>query len=347
MYSVDKSGFKKILLNFYKQIQDSEQLYKKGDIHLDYEQINNILYIGMGGSAIAGDLLHDVLFDQLSVPLSVIRGYSSPHYCNKNTLVIASSYSGNTEETLSALKEASKTEAQIVTITSGGELKKLSEKNGWSHISIPEGYPPRQALGYLFFPLYHLLGNLNLIKEYNPNLKKLAAFAKEAAQRNDYPKYDGRVFSKDLARTIHNHIPLFYSTAPYLCTVSRRWQNQMQENGKSIAFSNVLPELNHNEIVGWEQDTPALENFIVVFLENEKPHPRIKKRIKLSQKIIKKHGVKVVDIYSAGDTVLEKVFSLIICGDWVSYYLALDYKKDPLEIKNIDYLKKEMASSAK
>lgn len=343
MYSVDKAGINKILLSFYKQIEESEGLYKSADITLNKERIQNILYLGMGGSAIAGDLMKDIFFDELTIPMTVVRGYSAPAYCSKSTLVIVSSYSGNTEETLSAAEKVAPSGAQILAVTSGGKLAEMAAKYKWSLITIPQGLPPRQALGYLFFPLYHVLGNLELFKKYSSRLTSLSRFVSDLAKRNVYPQAKGHVLSYRLARIIRNKVPVIYSTAPYLQTVSRRWQNQMQENGKSIAFSNVLPEMNHNEIVGWEQDTKAISEFVVIFLENENPHPRIKKRIELSKKIIKKRGVKVIEVYSSGKTILEKVFSLIVLGDWVSYYLALGYKKDPNEIKNIDYLKKEMA----
>ncbi len=342
MYSVDKSGVKSLILNFYKQIDEAWSLYQKANITLDTSRIRNILYLGMGGSAIAGDLLYDVLFDELKVPLDVTRGYFAPAYCDEQTLVIVSSYSGNTEETLSAVQYAAKKNPQILAITSGGKLAEMAAENKWQTISIPQGFPPRQALGYLFFPLYHALGRLNLLHNYQEDLHDLTGYIKNESKRYEYPKGANHKLPLNLAHTIQNRVPLFYSTAPYLRTVARRWKNQMQENAKSLAFSNVLPELNHNEIVGWEQKGEIVKDFVVVFLENEQPHPRIKKRIELTQQIIKERGVQVVDIYSSGETTMEKVFSLILLGDWVSYYLALSYKKDPIKIANIDFLKREL-----
>jgi glucose/mannose-6-phosphate isomerase len=343
MFSTDKSGYKALLLNFYKQIEESARIFEEAKINLKADSIHNILYLGMGGSAVAGNLLYDILFDQLKVPLDVVRSYFAPSYCTEDTLVIASSYSGNTEETLSSLEKAAETGAQIIVITSGGKIEEIAPKNGWGLISIPKGFPPRQALGYLFFPLYHLFGRFGLINDYQSDLNELIKFVQDAAKRNDYPNINGRVLSKELAQMIYNKVPILYSTAPYLKSVSIRWQNQIQENAKSLAFSNVLPELNHNEILGWEQGLEALKNFIVIFLENEQPHPRIKKRIELTKNIIKERGIEVVDIYSAGGTIMEKVFSVIILGDWVSYYLAMAYKKDPVKIDNIDFLKTRLA----
>ncbi len=343
MYSLDKAGYKNILLKFYEQISASKDIYNQADIHLKHHNINNVLYLGMGGSAIVGDLLYDVLFDQLKIPMDMVRSYFVPHYCNEQTLVIASSYSGDTEETLSAVEMAHEKGAQIVVISSGGQLQSLAEKNQWHRILIPEGLAPRLAIGYLFFPLYHLLGTHDLIRNYEDNLTELIRFTRKTALHNDYLQFDGHVLSKELAQTIHGRIPIVYSSTPYLKTIAYRWQNQIQEMGKSLAFANVLPEINHNEIVGWEQNIETLNQFIVIFLENENPHPRIKRRIELSKDIIRKRGVEVVDIYSSGETVMEKVFSIVILGDWVSYYLALSYKKDPHEITNINFVKSEMA----
>jgi glucose/mannose-6-phosphate isomerase len=343
MYSSDKSGFKEILTNFYKQISTSSNILKLAKIKIDGKKVKRVLYFGMGGSAIAGNLLYDILFDSCKVPIDVVRGYNSPAYCDEETLVIISSYSGNTEETISAAKEAIKGKPQIVAITSGGKIKELAEKHKWSLISIPSGLPPRQALGYIFFPLYLLLGKTGLVAKSQENLNQLASFAAEVACRNDSTCSDGHILSEELAKMVKGKIPMIYSAAPYFQTVSRRWQNQFHENSKSMAFSNVLPEMNHNEIVGWEQDTNVAKDLIVIFLEDEMVHPRVKVRIDLTKKIVKQKGVKIVDIYTQGKTLLEKIFYLIILGDWTTYYLALHYKKDPIQIKNIDYLKNELA----
>lgn len=343
MYSVDKTGYKQVLLDFHKQINAASDIYKKGTINLDISRIKNILYFGMGGSGIVGELLNDVLFDELKVPVRIVRSYLSPASCSEDTLILVSSYSGNTEETLAALDAAKDSGAQILAITSGGKLADLAKANKWSLITVPGDLMPRQALGYLFFPLYHLLGVHDLLINYEKDLSKFIQFVADLNTKNDYLNADGHVLSMELAKTIHGKIPVLYSTAPYLNTISKRWQNQIQENGKSLAFANVLPEMNHNEIVGWELDIKGIHELIVIFLENEIPHPRIAKRIKLSKKIIKDRGIKVVDIYSSGNTVMEKVFSLLVLGDWMSYYLALTYKKDPATIKNIDFLKEEMS----
>jgi glucose/mannose-6-phosphate isomerase len=260
--------------------------------------------------------------------------------------VITSSYSGNTEETLSAVNSVIKTGAQVIAITSGGEMAKNAQKNNWHLLELPTGFPPRQALGLIFFSLYKVLGQIKLVESYSEDLSGLKEFIYHEIEKHDITKHDGHVLAQELAKEIHNKIPVIYSSAPHLSVVSKRWQNQLHENSKSLAFCNVLPEMNHNEIVGWEMDPKISRSLIAVFLENLSVDPRIKERIELSKAIIKKQDIQVVDIYSSGNSVLEKVFSLIILGDWVSYYLALLNEKDPIDITTIDFLKQELAKTA-
>ncbi|KAA3618488.1 MAG: bifunctional phosphoglucose/phosphomannose isomerase [Calditrichaeota bacterium] len=345
MFSHDKSGFKDLLLDFNKQIDQAEKIAKSAQINIKSSEIHNILYFGMGGSAISGDLLNDILIKDLNVPLKVVRGYISPKFCSKNTLVIVSSYSGNTEETVSAAKMASDSGAQFLAVTSGGIIADLAKQNNWNILNLPTGYPPRQALGFTFFSLYHVLGQTGLAENYEPDLNNLKRFVRDEIIKHDTLKHDGHVLAQELAKTIHHKIPVIYSSSPFLKTVSKRWQNQLHENSKSLAFSNVIPEMNHNEIVGWEMESDLKKSVIAVFLENETVHPRIKERIELSKTIIKESGAEVVDVYASGDSILEKAFSLIVLGDWVSYYLAMFNKKDPHTIKNIDYLKNELAKT--
>ncbi len=346
MFSMDKTGFKKLLLNFHEQVDAAPKLVDAAKLQIDAARIRQVVYIGMGGSAITGDLLNDALFAQLKVPVSVVRGYTTPGYCSENTLVVACSYSGNTEETLSALQSVAGSGAQFICVTSGGKITKLARKNNWGLITLPDGYPPRMALGFMFFTLYHALGRADLFSGYQSDLSQLSRFLKEEIHKHDLDAHNGHILAMELAKTIQHSIPVIYSSAPFLATVSLRWQNQMHENAKSLAFRNVLPEMNHNEIVGWEMDSDVRSALVAIFLENETPHPRIKQRIELSKKLIKSGGNKVVDIYSHGTDTLEKIFSLIILGDWVSYYLAAFYKKDPIAIENINYLKEELAKTA-
>ena len=342
MYSFDKDNFKAFLKAFPGQIEKSQSLVDNAKLEINRESVQNIVYLGMGGSAIAGDIISDIYFDELTVPLNVIRSYEVPGYCNKNTLVIASSYSGNTEEAINAVKIAHQKGAQILAIASGGQLNGLAKKNNWSFISVPDGFPPRQAFGYSLFPIILSLIKMGIIKEENIDIAHMVQMVSSIVLRNDEESAEAKVLSKDLAIRIRNKIPIVYSLSPFLKGVTTRWKNQFQENSKSMAFNNVIPEMNHNEIVGWEMETDLLNNLIVIFLENHEIHPRVNERIRLTKNIIMDKGIDVVEIYSEGESRLEQAISLVATGDWVSYYLALLYEKNPISILNIDYLKSEL-----
>jgi len=342
MYSVDKENFKQYLLSFPKQIVESKKIFNKCNIKLKTDSITNIIYLGMGGSAIAGDIISDVLFDQLSIPIQVVRGYHVPASCTDSSLVVASSYSGNTEETLHAVEEANNKGAQVLAITSGGKLHKLAKKNKWIVLSLPEGYPPRQAFGYLFF-----LALQTILKSAGETIsadefRQMTHMVESIIHNNDDETAEGKIFAKDLAIRLKNKIPIIYSSAPYLTSVATRWKNQFQENSKSMAFSNVIPEMNHNEIVGWEMNHRTLDDYIVVFLEKQNENPKINARIQLTKNIIRDRGTGIVEVYTEGQSPIENAVSLIIISDWISYYLALLYERDPASIVNIDYLKGEL-----
>jgi len=346
MYSTDKGNFKRFLNRFSDQILESKTIFKKSAININSKKVDKILYLGMGGSAIAGDVLNDVLFNYLTIPMHVVRGYEVPGYCDNRCLVIASSYSGDTEETINAVQKASKTSGQIIAVTSGGKLLDLAQKNGWGVIKIPQGFPPRQAFGYLFFPVLLMLNKFSKKTVTERKINDIYRFIKMLIQRHDEESAEGKILCRELAVKLRYKIPIIYSSEPYFKAVATRWRTQFQENSKSMAFCNVIPEMNHNEIVGWEMANKILTNFVVIFLENDSHPTRIKTRIQLTKNIIRDKGIEVVEIYSHGETLLENVISLICIGDWVSYYLALLYEKNPAAIINIDYLKSELKKMA-
>jgi glucose/mannose-6-phosphate isomerase len=347
MYTSDKTNYKSYLKKFPDQISESQKLVDGKLNNIKFGKIQNIVYLGMGGSAISGDLICDVFVDLLKVPMQVIRGYEPPIFCNDKSLVIAVSYSGNTEEVLSAVKKAHSVKSQIIVVTSGGSLLKLAKKNGWSFIDVPEGFPPRQAFGYLFFTILYIV-NAFLIKPVKSrDIDNVIQLVNSLIVRNDDEISRGKILAKDLAMKIHGKIPIIYSCSPYTNTLSTRWRTQFHENSKSLAFSNNIPEMNHNEIVGWEMNHRIINSLIVIFLENHTCAKRIKKRIQLTKKILRDRGAEVIEIYSEGKGIIQNMISLVCLGDWVTYYLALLYKKDPASVLNIDYFKTQLKSELK
>ncbi len=342
MYSVDKTNFISFLQQFPNQIIESKKLVENSEMKIDSEKIENIIYLGMGGSAIAGDVIRESLFDDLTLPLNVYRGYDVPEYCNENSLIIVCSFSGNTEETLNSIGKAHKRGAQIVAVTSGGKLGDLAKKNNWTLVEVPGGLPPRQAFGYLFFSVLRVLSFLGYCTVQEKEINNIIKISNGIVRQNSEKTATGRILSKELARQVQNNIPIIYSTAPYFGAVAMRWKTQFQENSKSMAFYNVIPEMNHNEIVGWEMEHKMMNQFIVIFLQSKNINPRIAARISLTKNIIRDRGAKIAEIFAEGITPLEQAISFVLMGDWITYYLALFYNRNPLSILNIDYLKNEL-----
>lgn len=313
------------------------KLYKK-----HYE---NIICAGLGGSAIGADIARAYLADQVRIPIFVNRDYTLPLFAGKRTLLVVSSYSGNTEETKSAYKDALKRGSDIVVITSGGELKKLAYRNGNTVILIPHGFPPRTALGYSFFTMLSLFLKIGIMSDRSVDIKRAVSMMENLRDEKIGPKIKtDRNQAKRIALKLAGRLPVIYSASCHIDAVATRWRGQLAENAKTLSSTNVFPEMNHNEIMGWgnPRKLPAMAS--VVILRDIGDHPRVARRMDITRKILGSEGVNVIEVHSEGKTLLERMFSLIYIGDFVSFYLAILNKTDPTPIDRIDYLKKELAS---
>lgn len=343
MYDYDRSNFIAFLKDFPGQIASSLNLMRNFSVDYQASDISSIVFTGMGGSAISADLLLGFCDSELRVPAVVNRDYSIPGFVNSDTLFIAVSYSGNTEETLSALEKAKEKSAKIIGISSGGKLEDVCSENGYSHIKISEGLPPRQALGNLFFPLLKLFEKLELITLSKEDLAETEQVLQDLSDRFDPMKSQKNNLANHIAQSIYHAIPVIYTGVPALYPVSVRWRNQFNENSKALAFSNVFPELNHNEIVGWEGTAEVNQNFRVIFLRAPGENARVKQRIRITKDILRSKRILFGEIFAEGNSRLARMFSLIYTGDWASYYLAMLNEKDPIKIESIDFLKQKMS----
>lgn len=307
-----------------------------------YKKIDKILVSGMGGSGIGGEILKSVVEKELKIPLAINKDYHIPEFINSRTLVFSVSYSGNTEETLSAYREAEKKRAKIVAITTGGKLSKLAKRDRVPIISIPSGLPPRASLGYLFFSLLITLERLGLIKNKKKECQETLRLLKDLRNKYSLSSKVSANRAKKIALKLHKNLSLIY-TSPILSPAGLRWKGELSENSKVLAFSNTFPELNHNEIVGWKCLPGILKRCYLIILRDKYDSPRIKKRIEITSKIIRGKAKGLDFLYSKGESLLARLFSLIYLGDWVSYYLAILNKIDPTPVEVIDYLKRELA----
>ena len=318
---------KKIILGFPKQFKIGSQSAKKTSVTGNF---NKLLICGMGGSALPGDILRMLAKDfKVNFPVYIHRTYNLPYWVNKKCLIVCISYSGNTEETLSAFKEACRRNFQVTAVTSGGRLAKLCRNNKVPLAKVPLGYPPRMALGFQFSALMQILVNCQMIKD---NLKTILSLERRLKPEQLEKK------GKNLASKIKDKIPLIYSSYSQK-ELSRIWKIKLNESSKVLAFSNYFPELNHNEITGFEN--PQGKSHVII-LRDPANHPRNKKRMRLTATILKKKKIPVDFVDIQGKDILYKIFSNLLLADWVSYYLALEYGINPIPVKLQEEFKKKL-----
>ena len=344
---IDLAGMLGRVMSMPKHFREASERVKSAPIKLQFERIRNILIAGMGGSAIGGELVKSLTYHQLPVPLAVCRSYSLPKFVDQHTLVIVSSYSGNTEETLSTFQQALQRGAQIVCVTSGGQIGALAEKHGLIKFSLPAGFPPRSALVHLMVPILKTLHACGFIADPAPDINEAITLLEKLGQRYHPNHAAPENFAKFLAQALAERVPLIYAAEIYEA-VAWRWKEQFCENAEILSWHNVFPELNHNELVGWGQRRELDQKFQVIYLNDAQAttaeiHPRVQARMNLTQGLIEQSSAPVIRIAALGESLLARFFSLIFLGDLASVYLAVLGGVDPTPVAKIDYLKNEMA----
>ena len=341
IHEIDKSNMFQVLLDFPKQVIEALEIGEKAPA---MSQTTDFLILGMGGSAIGGDLLSTFFANTPGlkhIRININRDYEIPGYINSNTAVIASSYSGGTEETITALKYAAEKTGNILCITSGGTLEATADANGYKKAIIPGGLMPRCALGYSFFTLLKILlksvaidnqTKENINKGIKETLELLSKKSKLYSLANDEnPAYK-------IAETLKNTIPVVYSSNK-LNTVNMRWRAQFQENAKNLSFGNVLPEMNHNEINSWTNPKHLTKEFSVLMLKHSGENKKTALRMKAVEKLLKQEAKNVLTVETNAEDYLAAMFDLIYVADWTSYFLAILNNEDPTPIPLITKLK--------
>ncbi len=320
--ATDNSNMLKVLEDFPRQCKEALELPKGMSVS---GKIDKIVVSGMGGSAICGDLLKNYLHNpnNSNIPVFVVRDYKMPGFVDKNTLVFAVSYSGNTEETISAFEDAKKKNANIITITSGGTLINKSQKV----IKIPNRLQPRAALGYLFFPVLGVLVNSNIVDVKTEEIKEMLNILKKTD--------DFKAVGEGIAKKIESRTPIIYASES-LSAVAYRWKTQFNENSKVAAFYHTFSEMNHNEIVGYQ--SMYRNDFVAILIRDAQDNERIKKRMDITKDILT-NNVDIEEIFTKGNYLLSRMFSGIYYGDFASYYHALANRIDPTPVEIIEKLK--------
>lgn len=323
-----------LIERFPAQLAEAIEIGENATI-LPYDQEINLVYVaGLGGSGIGGSFVAELIREECKIPYLVGKGYSVPAYLNENSLAIISSYSGNTEETLAALNSIEKTGAKVVVVTSGGKLLTIAQDKGYDHIVVPNGWhSPRACLGFSLVQQLFIMNKLGFIGDKFK--KELKASIDLISFNLDSIKSEAKVIAKKMLGTI----PVVYTT-DRMESAAVRLRQQINENAKMLCWHHVIPEMNHNELVGWKEQDKRVS---VLFLRNKDDFSRNAVRIDISKKIISNLCDTVIEVYSKGQSLIEKNMYFIHLGDWISWYLS-DFKAiDSIEIDVINYLKGELA----
>lgn len=324
---------KTLVEQFPSQLTRAIEIGRSAKLSVQKNPVKNVLITGLGGSGIGGTIISELAFPECRVPVTVSKGYFVPAFVDASTLVIVSSYSGNTEETLACMQQAHEKGAMICCITSGGTVEEFSRLNGQDCILIPGGMPPRACLGYSLTQLVFVLAHHGLIsKDHIGHLEKAKALIAEKQS-------EIIALARSIADFLLGKIPVIYSTTLFE-GVAVRFRQQLNENSKVLCWHHVIPEMNHNELVGWAGGT---EEYAVIVFRDPSEFERNSYRIQLNKEIITRYTPHYMEVPAEGASYLEKAIYLIHIGDWVSVELASLRGVDPVEVNVINFLKGELS----
>jgi glucose/mannose-6-phosphate isomerase len=334
----DPSGALQVAAAQYTQAQFAVEILNPEH---DNREIKNVIVAGMGGSALAAALVKSWLKSELSVPFEVVRSYELPGYVNANTLVIASSHSGNTEETISSLEHAISRGAQTAVIASGGKLNATAASENIAHVMIPADLQPRMAVIYNLRALMALLVHFGITKE--ERLDEITAASDWLHGETRQWKADVSVdknYAKQLALLAVGKTPVVYAGS-LMFPAAYKWKISWNENAKNVAFCNEVPEFNHNEFIGWSSH-PVEKPFVIFDLVSNLENPRILKRFEISDRLLSGMRPKANIVMLAGDTAIRQLLWAGILADFVSIYVAILNGVDPTPVDLVEKLKSEL-----
>jgi glucose/mannose-6-phosphate isomerase len=342
---LDPANMLESLHSFPQQCRVAWHKAKDFELPKNYAGIDKVIILGMGGSAIGGDLARSLVSSSKSKAIIFVnRDYDLPAFIDDRTLVIASSYSGNTEETLSAFSQALEKKCKSLAMTTGGKLKTMAENAKVPVFVIDYKGQPRAALGYSLMPLIAFLQKLGLLKDKRAEVEVMIQCIEKLVgeMKETVPTSSNR--AKQLACKLHGKIAVIYG-AGILSKVARRWKTQINENSKAWAFHETFPELNHNAVVGYQFPSELDSKIYVVLLRCPSLHPRTLIRYQVTSELLKQNGISHEIIDSQDESEFSQMMSLVHLGDWVSYYMAILNDIDPTPVKVIDYLKKRLSEA--
>jgi glucose/mannose-6-phosphate isomerase len=324
---------KTLVANFSKQLNEALTIGNNAKLTPSAHAISNVLICGLGGSGIGGSIVSELVAGNANTPINVTKGYFIPAYVNENTLVIISSYSGNTEETLNCMTLALAKKAKVVAVTSGGKVLETAKEKGFDCIVVPGGMPPRSCLGYsltqLFFILdFHKVIHMNFREDLKAAIKLI-----EQEETNIIAE------ATIIAGRLKDKTPVIYATT-YNEGIAIRFRQQLNENSKILCWHHIIPEMNHNELVGWTQKDNNLS--VLIFLDKD-DYSRNLARVDINKEVIKKYTENIREVFSKGNSIIEKAIYFIHLGDWISVILGEMRGVDLMEVNVINHLKSKLS----
>ncbi|MBI4203314.1 MAG: bifunctional phosphoglucose/phosphomannose isomerase [Chloroflexi bacterium] len=338
----DPSGVLQRIASLPDQFQEAWDRAWVIPLPAGYAEVQHIAFLGVGGSAIGGDLVKGLADLECALPITVLRGYQVPEWVGPNTLVIASSYSGNTEETLSMYRVARERKAVLAVVTSGGALLEMARAEDVPVVKVTHRGEARSAMGYSFMAPLAILCQLGILPYDSGAVAGAVQLLRELSEALAPQAPAAQNLAKTIAGAMHGKQPIIYG-AGFLTGAARRWKTQLNENSKSWAFFEELPELAHNSVEGLALPQAARDRAFVTLLHSDRFHHRISAKYQEVEEVLVQKGVAYRQIDAVGDTALAHLLTSVLLGDYVSYYLALLNSVDPSPTPVLEQIKQQMA----
>jgi len=333
---LDQSNMRGAIMDFPNQIKKSFSIMSTWKVNLEYKNIENILILGMGGSAIGGDVARVIAQNAISTPIIINRSYNIPNWVGANTLILASSYSGGTEETLSAFEQCRERKCPIIVLSTGGEITDYAIRYNLDRIPVPIGYQPRAALGFSFSLIIIILNRLGFVQN---NIIEMVEKSIESLELLSTEMNKGENNALRVAKNIHTTCPIIYGSEELTWVAALRFRGQLAENAKMLSFHNHFPEQNHNEIEGWTANKDIMNRFSIIWLKDKDDHFGTQARMEITSSLLETSAGSQLEISQTGKNRVERLLKLIHFTDWISYYAALLNNIDPTPVNRIQELK--------